>query len=729
MFRRRLLIAALIASLWTVLVPLPSSAAPRFPATLERSLELARGQRLTPTRTKGAAAERMSLRLPMRANLVAMSFRTASRDEEAIEEGISIMTRFHTKNGWGSWGELHVEPEESPDPTTVEARRATNRIFTSPIWVGTADAMAFRVAAEAGAPAVHDLRAHVINSLGDSRPQNLFQRLLNNVSQFLRGGEAEALTSTPAIITRKRWGANESWRECCPKYAPSVQMAFVHHTVGTNSYSRSQSAAIVRSVYRYHTSNRGWSDIGYNFLVDRYGQIFEGRYGGMTRPVIGAHVKGFNTGSTGISLMGTFTSATPTSAMQNALKRLLAWKLDTHHVPPVGKVTMTSLGNPKFPRGKKVSFNRISGHRDGQQTACPGAKAYALLPSIRSGVNALGRPKIYLPSTTSSVLRPNGDAANENVRIRATFSETVSWWIELRSSGGALLRTFTGIGTSAAPLWDGRTADGVLADTGLVTYRITARGRGGVIARPADGSFYLVNKHPEGTILRTPTRTVVIDNGAARTIPSALVYNSWFRAVELVSTTDVEVDRYPAGLPLAMREGTLLAETDGTHAMISGGKLREFEAGVYEALGYTSGSALAITALEMTVLPPGPKITDATRHPEGAVVRASDGSVWTIGNGLRHRNGTTAVWRSRYRDAELVAPTALDIALPQGAQVTYRDGAVFRVSDGSLWIFADGVKRRFYDAGLYTAMGYPTGSLLAISTTEAKTIPDGPAIA
>ncbi|MFY9585902.1 MAG: peptidoglycan recognition protein, partial [Actinomycetota bacterium] len=341
MLRRRLFIVVLIAGLWGVLVPLPTPAASRFPATLDRSLELARGLRLNPTRHAGITITRPSRSLPIQANLVAFSFRTNSRDDEAVEDGVAITARFHTKSGWGAWEAMQVEPDESPDTASAEWRRAADRVFTAPIWVGTADAMMYRVSAKAGAPAVFDIRAHMVNSLGDAAKPNIFERLISAVSRFIHGGggEAQAMTSTPAIISRKQWGANESWRECCPRYAPSVQMAFVHHTAGTNSYSKSQSAALVRSIYKFHTSNRGWSDIGYNFLVDRYGQIFEGRYGGMTKPVIGAHVKGFNTGSTGISLMGTFTSTTPSSAMQSALKRVLAWKLDVHHVPPAAKVT------------------------------------------------------------------------------------------------------------------------------------------------------------------------------------------------------------------------------------------------------------------------------------------------------------------------------------------------------------------------------------------------------
>src|SRR6185369_1940954 len=131
---------------------------------------------------------------------------------------------------------------------------------------------------------------------------------------------------------RSGWRADESIRRAPPLYAPAIQLAIVHHTAGANSYTRSQSAAIVRAIEIYHVKGNGWNDIGYNFLVDKYGQIFEGRYGGITRNVVGAHAQGFNTGSTGIALIGNYQSGTPTAVQLAALEKLIAWRLDLAHV-------------------------------------------------------------------------------------------------------------------------------------------------------------------------------------------------------------------------------------------------------------------------------------------------------------------------------------------------------------------------------------------------------------
>ena len=731
MKRSRVLIVLLIACVCTLGFEVPVHAGPRFPETISKTFELARGLKIAPSKATGVYVERGARTLPIRGNLVALSLRSTPGAGEAVEELVTIEARFHTRRGWTAWETFGVEPDEGPDLTSAEGRRASKRVFTSPIWVGTADKMAFRVTAQAGAPSLWDVRAHVINSLGDARAPNLFQRVarvVSAVSRFLRGSQAQAMTSQPGIISRAGWGADERWRECCPRYAANLEMAHVHHTAGSNSYSRSESAALVRGIYKYHTSNEGFADIGYNFLIDRYGQIFEGRAGGIAEAVIGAHAGGFNTGSTGVSLMGTFTSATPPTAMINSLKRLLAWKLDVHHVPPIGSVVMTSAGSTRYPAGRRVTLNRISGHRDTSQTSCPGSKVYYQLDSIRSAVRSLGLPKIYLPTRSGGFVRPNGDTKNETVAIKATFSQSLRWVLDVKTLEGMLLRRYTGSGSSMNVAWDGKTSTGELPGSGVVRYVLSAD-TGSVSARGATATMYLASTHPDGTVLASPTRTVFLSGGLARPIPSTLVRNSWFRANEVVAATEKDIDRYKAGPALAMREGTLLAEPGGAYSVISGGVRRPFASGVYGALGYGASAALAITAGELATLTTGAPWTDSTRHPPGAVVRVSDGSEWTIGVADRRRNVSDLMWRTRYRDAEVVAATAGDLALPAGSPMTYRDGSLFVTPDGSHWIYAAGVKRRFYDASLYGAMGYATAAALAISNAEAGTIRSGQAIA
>jgi N-acetylmuramoyl-L-alanine amidase len=156
--------------------------------------------------------------------------------------------------------------------------------------------------------------------------------------------------------------------------------------VNANDYGPEDSAGIVLGIARYHRNSNGWNDIGYNFLVDKYGQIFEGRAGGIDQAVVGAQAQGWNSSSTGIACIGDFSSVTNTPEGMNALAQLIGWKLSLHGVPVQGTVTLTSIGGAenKYPAGTQVTFQRIGGHRDGCNTACPGNGLYGQLDALRA---------------------------------------------------------------------------------------------------------------------------------------------------------------------------------------------------------------------------------------------------------------------------------------------------------------------------------------------------------
>ncbi|MEV6161323.1 peptidoglycan recognition protein [Streptomyces sp. NPDC052052] len=194
----------------------------------------------------------------------------------------------------------------------------------------------------------------------------------------------------PPMTSRAGWGADESMSPEEPEYNSTLKAVFVHHTAGTNDYTCAESAAVVRSVYAYHIQAEKWKDIGYNFLVDKCGTIFEGRKGGVDRPVLGAHTYGFNRESTGIAVLGTYTSTTAPSAVTTSVARIAAWKLGQYKGDPAGTTLLTAGANgnnnfgTSFTAGKTYTFNQISGHRDGFNTECPGTKLYGQLPAIRS---------------------------------------------------------------------------------------------------------------------------------------------------------------------------------------------------------------------------------------------------------------------------------------------------------------------------------------------------------
>jgi hypothetical protein len=212
-------------------------------------------------------------------------------------------------------------------------------------------------------------------------------------ARFVRTGPAPRVTARtaaraagdrPPIITREGWGGDK----LPPKHEPiygTVELGFVHHTVTANDYEPEDSAGIVLGIAKYHRDHNGWWDIGYQFLCDKYGQLFEGRDGGMQLAVVGAQAQGYNSVSTGISCIGDYTSGPLTQAGIDSVARLLAWKLAVHGVPVRGKVTVTSQGGEtnRYAAGRRVTLNRISGHRDGDATSCPGTALYGQLASIR----------------------------------------------------------------------------------------------------------------------------------------------------------------------------------------------------------------------------------------------------------------------------------------------------------------------------------------------------------
>ncbi len=248
-----------------------------------------------------------------------------------------------------------------------------------------------------------------------------------------------ATAGSPRIIPRSAWNANEKIVRAAPRYAPTLRFAIVHHTAGSSSYGPEESAAIVRGIELYHVKANGWNDIGYNFLVDRYGQVFEGRGGGMQRNVIGAHAAGFNTGSVGIAVLGTYSAKAPTREAEDALGKLLAWRLDVGHVDPASSAMVSSGVRPAYLRA-------ISGHRDAGSTACPGNALYARLGQLREVALTTGLPKLYDPRISGQLGRW--------LRFKARLSGPLDWTVTVTDADGEPVAEKTGTGDRISWFWD-----------------------------------------------------------------------------------------------------------------------------------------------------------------------------------------------------------------------------------------------------------------------------------
>jgi hypothetical protein len=286
--------------------------------------------------------------------------------------GLSLRVRTRTAGAWTGWTELAADTD---GPSPAEDPHAKGG--TAPYWVGHATGLEVAVYATGKRPT--HLSVQAIDPGSSAYDAKLAAATSSDAGKRARSGKAGSFPRIPDIVTRSQWGADESLGDTCwdPKYGTRFDAVIVHHTAGSNDYTRREAASVVRGVLAYHTISRGWCDIGYNFLIDRYGTIYEGRAGGIRQPVRGAHAGDYNVDTTGISLMGNFDIAAPTSPMKRSLVALVAWRLGTAY--------HGAYGRPFLYDGR---FDRISGHRDVMQTACPGRYVYDWLPQLRHRVSA-----------------------------------------------------------------------------------------------------------------------------------------------------------------------------------------------------------------------------------------------------------------------------------------------------------------------------------------------------
>jgi hypothetical protein len=203
---------------------------------------------------------------------------------------------------------------------------------------------------------------------------------------------AEALAPKPQIVSRAGWGADLPGGGCPPRGPAeygSVQAAVIHHTVNANDYTPEEAPSIVLGICRFHLYANGWNDIGYNALVDRYGTLYEGRAGGLKRPVIGAQAQGFNSQTTSIASIGDHTSEAPTPQAQRSIIRFLAWKMAVTRAYPVTATVQLASGGgseSRYPAGSVITVPRIIGHTTLGLTACPGGAMIPLIPQIQTAV-------------------------------------------------------------------------------------------------------------------------------------------------------------------------------------------------------------------------------------------------------------------------------------------------------------------------------------------------------
>ena len=331
-----------------------------------------------------------------------------------------------TAGRWSAWEDAAPEAEDRPDAGTAERARANGWRLGNPWWVGRSDRIEYRLRGK-----VSRLRACFVWSPPAGVPARTLQK-----------------AGAPAIVPRAAGSADEKIRRAGPSFAANLRLAIVHHTAGANGYTAAQSPAIVRAIQLYHVKGNGWNDIGYNFLVDRFGTVFEGRYGGIEQNVVGAHAEGFNTGSVGVAVIGEYSSLAVPAKARSSLAALLAWRLDIAHVDPASTQSFISGGNARFAgRAPRLPPHRLGASRH-RVHGLSGDGALQPAQQHRAARSSrIGLPKLYAPIVSGAV--PGHGALQGEALVAAAVDRRR---LRRRRERGGVLerhrrRTSTGPGT------------------------------------------------------------------------------------------------------------------------------------------------------------------------------------------------------------------------------------------------------------------------------------------
>lgn len=360
-----------------------------------------------------------------------------------------ILVQSEGPRGWSDWTEPKVSGIDGPDPASAVDRAAIRS--SEPVWTGFAKRVRVRISGRG----FSNLRASFVRvsgsigwsvgvaATGGARPT---------------GGSGKGNRSSaaqPAIITRSQWDPRN---RCKPKVKPifgEVISTVVHHTVSTNSYSQGEAASVVLGICRYHRYSRKWNDLGYNLLIDRFGRVYEGRGGGVDKPVVGAHTQGYNGQTSGIALIGSFMSTAPPQATLAALRQTLAWKLELAGISRNERVPLISTGGKanKYKNGQIVFARPVAGHRDLDFTDCPGNNLYGRLNEAQEFLTGRARTVTKLTARLKRVSQGNGQAVQISGRLTAAGAPSVGKQIALEIFTRAGWSSIGEATTDAAGIW------------------------------------------------------------------------------------------------------------------------------------------------------------------------------------------------------------------------------------------------------------------------------------
>jgi hypothetical protein len=597
---------------------------------------------------------------------------------------VIVQIRVREDSGWSGW-ETPGVTDEGPQSGTGES--ATARLGTNPLVTDGATAIQVRVDTTNGQP-LPDVRVTTINPGTSAADDDLTPKA--------PAASASAAAAMPTIITRKQWGADESLRGSTT-YNATVKAITIHHTATSNDYTAATAAAQIRGIYAYDTKGLGWSDIAYNFLVDKFGRVYEGRAGSITRAVRGAHAMGFNTNTMGISALGNYQTARPPAVMVDSIAKVAGWKLSQYGVDPSATTKLTSAGGTgtKYPTGATATLPTLNAHQNTSYTLCPGQYLYPLMATIRSKATLYAKSSVTTapaPVTTAKLFAAYGSLT---LATGSTGWAVRDLQLELNRRGfgagtadgafgptslGAVQRfqkaaVLTVTGKVAANDW--RALSGLsYTKTGAppppapakpvptkAIVGFNADGRGDVIGRTAPGDLYFYPGKVGG--IGTPVR----------------ISGGWNAYRQVVSHGDLSGDRIADVLAITSTGSAYLFKGNGKGGLLGGRTL------------------LSQTWKSYTdVLTPGDWTGDG--KPD-LLARKANGELWLVaGNG---KSGSTGTWRRIGTDWQMFS----QMITPGDLTGDGRVDLLGRTPTGKLYLY------RGTGVATATATGYKPGTLVS----------------
>jgi hypothetical protein len=471
-----------------------------------------------------------------------------------VANGTEFKVRVRESGVWSVWFELEYSEYQGVGDDGTESADA--RIGSDPLLTGLADGVEVLMENSTGF-VPEQMKVTLINSQVTNQDQSIGQQSIRMatsdttmqsqaVSAFAGASVSPqgALVARPRIVSRAEWGANESWRDPVPRVGTKILAGIVHHTASTNNYTADQAPAQMRNLYAYFTRSLNYADMGYNFLVDKYGTIYEGRSGCAVGAVgcdsasvvaQGAHTAGLNVNTFGVSAIGNYDVLAPENpaAMVESIASLMAWKLAPYGLDPNSTAYIPSTdtsGSSKYSAGQTAITQVISAHRDVGRTACPGRYLYPYMSEIRARATTLLAPVIQGVSVSPTLI---SSETSEPVNVSATIPANSTWSVNVTNAdSGAPIQAVNGTQTVSGPVafaWDRKDGAGTLVPVGR--YAVTINATVGGITLPSATNVVSIASSPQAVtqvgFLRTSSTKTKVSWVADATNPAPVTANQY----------------------------------------------------------------------------------------------------------------------------------------------------------------------------------------------------------